>query len=119
MSFDPGEILREVDEGGDAIDQAASEHAEALTAEAYAEAAYDREFESQVLTIYHEAKRNGERLPAEDVRKAIAHDQMDDELYANHLMTKAQAAATEKTLRAVLARVSAKQSVLRALQGGG
>jgi hypothetical protein len=117
VSFDPGQVMSDVDAAPGKIEQAADNAAAADVAEAEATLVYDRAFEAQLLTIYHEAKRVGERMPAEDVRRAIAHDQMDDTVYAEHVMTKARASAANKQLRAALAAGSLLQTKAKALSG--
>jgi hypothetical protein len=76
---------------------------------------YEQAFEVEVLKVYHEAKRAGERMPAEDVRKAIAHEKMEDEVYAAHLLAKANLAALEKRHRALGMALTARMSLLKAL----
>jgi hypothetical protein len=117
MSFDPGQVMSDVDVAPKKIEAAADLYDAAVNSEAEASLAYDKAFEAELLTIYHEAKRAGERMPAEDVRRAIAHDRMDDTLYADHVMTKARAAAADKQLRAALAAGSLLQTKAKALSG--
>lgn len=108
--------MRQVEGGADRLEAAADGLYRATKQAAEAEAVYDEAYEKELLTIYHEAKRAGDRMPAEDVRRAIAHEALDDGIYAAHLLAKAELAAGEKLMKGLLAATSARQSVLRALQ---
>ena len=63
--------------------------------------------------------RAGERMPAEDVRRAIAHQNVDAGIYGAHLMAKANREALEKRVTARRAAVNARQSLLRFQDGAG
>jgi hypothetical protein len=115
VTFEPPQILAEVEAGAAEIEKLTDQLAEAIRADAEAEIAYDEQFEKALLGIYHRAKDSGERMPAEDVRKAVAHDEVDDGIYGAHLMARANLNALDKKLKGCLAATSARQSLLRAM----
>lgn len=118
-ALDPGRLMSDVDRMSTEAAEMADRLADATRHAANSEQAYEREYERQVISIYHEAKRSGERMPAEDVRRAVAHEQVDDAIYATHLLAKAEVAALEKKARLLSTALSGKQSLLRAMTGGG
>jgi hypothetical protein len=105
--------MQAVEEGASKLAALSDQLAEAIRVAAIAETAYEGAFEKELLRIYHDAKRAGERIPAEDVRKALAHEAVDDGVYAAHLMARANLAATDKQMRGLSAAVSARQSLLK------
>src|SRR4051812_11962991 len=105
-----GELMNAVEDGAERLEKASDKLYKAIKDAGEAERAYEQRFEQELLTIYHAAKRAGERMPAEDVRRAIAHENVDDGIYAAHLMAKAELAALEKLFRGVEKAVSARQS---------
>lgn len=90
---------------------------EAIERYEVAEAAYEKAVQTQLIAIYHKAKEAGERLPAEDIRRALAHQEISNEIYAEFLTTKATKEALQTRYRALSAAVSARQSLLKALGG--
>lgn len=77
--------------------------------QAQAEIAYDQAMTEQNVLLYHQCKESGDRLPAEDMRKALAHKAIDPAVYAAHLSKKAKAEAMDKAIKI-------NQSILSALQ---
>lgn len=112
--FDPIGTMQAVEAGAAELEKVTDQLAEAIRNAALAEAAYESAFEKALLGVYHRAKDSGERMPAEDVRKAIAHDEVEDGIYAAHLMAKANLAALDKRFKGLSATVNARQSLLRA-----
>jgi hypothetical protein len=55
-------------------------------------------------------------MPAEDLRRAMAHQRIDRKLYGEHLTAQARVEGGKAYLRALTAAVSARQSVLSALR---
>src|SRR5690554_5448114 len=104
-----------VDNGAKALeDEAGAYHASVLRYER-AEAQYNKALHTQVIKIVHKYKQAGDKLPAEDVRRALAHESIDPEVYAEYLEAKAQKEATAVRYRALEKALSARQSLLRAL----
>lgn len=117
--LEPGALMNAVEDGASRLEAASDALYAAVKEAGEAERAYEQAFEQELLRIYHDSRRNGERMPAEDVRKALAHENVDDGVYAAHLMAKAELAAQEKLFRGIEKAVSARQSVLRALGSQG
>lgn len=120
MSFDPSQVLGQVEAGANEIEKVSDDLATAIEAAADSELNYEGALAVELIRIKNDAARAGERVPAEDLRKAIAHkaicEQPEGELlYANYLRDKAKAAALDKKLKGVLAATSARQSLLRAM----
>jgi len=117
--LDPGAVTAAVDEGATRLERAAeSLHAAVLDAEK-ASQVYDEAYEKELLRIYDEAKKSGERMPAEDVRRALAHHRIESKVYIAHVEAKATLAAQEKLFRGLEKSVSARQSVLKLVGAGG
>lgn len=116
-TFDPVATVEAVDRGAEEIERAAADLAKAIHDKEVAEHAYLQAKEVELIKIYDAAKKAGERLPAEDVRQALAHRNLPEGVYKTHLVTKAAADGAEKLFRAKMQAVSARQSVLKALGG--
>jgi len=115
----PGPLMDAVEKGAGRLEKASDDLYRAVKAAQQAEHAYEQQFEKELLTIYNDSQRKGERMPAEDVRRAIAHKNVDDKVYAQHLLAKAELAAQEKLFKGIEKAVSARQSVLRAFGAQG
>lgn len=118
-NFDPGALISAVEEGSARLEAAADQLHNAVVKYERAEADYERALQMQLIVIYHRAKESGERMPAEDVRNALAHQAINNEIYAEYLSAKAEKEALQVRYRALQASVSARQSVLKALTGMG
>ena len=116
---DPGELEVTVEEGASRLEAAAEALYHAHRQASEAELAYDKAFEIELLRIYDAAKQAGERMPAEDVRRAIAHRSMGEEAYTRHMKAKGELAGQEKLFKGLSGAVNARQSLLRYVGGGG
>lgn len=115
MTFDPGALMNAVDEGANRLERASEAYHDAVLRYERSEAAYERAFQKQLIVIHHRAKEAKERPPAEDLRRALAHEAIDGEVYGEYLEAKAQREALAVRYRALAAAVSARQSLLKAL----
>jgi hypothetical protein len=77
---------------------------------------YVRAFEGELIKIRDEHKESGERLPAEEMRAALAHQRLDRFIYAKHLTAEAHVDALKAYLRALEASTSARQSLLATMR---
>jgi hypothetical protein len=77
---------------------------------------YEIAFESELIKIYDTAKRSGERMPAEDVRKAMAHASVDHSVYARFLTSQAEIEALKAWTKTTAAALSARQTLLNVLR---
>jgi hypothetical protein len=116
---DVGVVMAEVEEGAGRLEKAADVMDAATRRYEQAENAYSRAVEVELVRIHHEAKQAGERPPAEDLRRALAHAAIEDGIYEEYLAAKAELAARTSRYRALSASVSARQSLLKALSGVG
>ena len=119
MSLDPTSLTADVEKGAASLEKAADSYSKAVLRAERAENAYEREFQKKLLVVYHKAKESGERTPAEDLRRAMAHELIDSEVYAEHLESKALKEAMAVKFRALQSAVSARQSLLKVLSGVG
>lgn len=116
---DPTQALSDVDNGASRLEQAAEVLYKAVLRHEKAENDYERAVQRQLIVIEDKAKKAGERVPAEDLRKARAHDAIDPEVYAEYLESKAHRKALEFKFRGLSSSVSARQTVLKSLSGMG
>ena len=86
---DPGTLMGEIHAAAVAIDNASRAQGQAIRHLAEAERAYERSFQSALLAIRDEALADGQRLPAEDLRRAMAHKRVPEDIYAVFLRARA------------------------------
>lgn len=111
--FDPISTMSAVEKGAGRLESIADQIANAVREAAECEAAYDEAMEKALIAIYHHSRSARERPPAEDIRTALAHEQVEAGVYAAHLMSKANLSALDKQMKGLSAAVSARQSLLR------
>jgi hypothetical protein len=116
VSLNPPTLLAKLDADAAALDVAGKELAHAIGDAAKAAANYERAMQSALLELRDEHAKSGERMPAEDLRRAMAHQRIDRKLYGEHLTAQARVEGGKAYLRALTAAVSARQSVLSALR---
>lgn len=90
------------------MDRDRAEYRDALTRQASAKLAYEREMARQIVGIVNDHRSRGDRLPAEDVRKALALDSVDAQ-YAALLSSEADVEGLKRS-------IAVRQSVLSGLQ---
>ena len=111
----PGPIMAEILECARVLDETGMELRAAIEDEADARLLYDRKVERAKIEIYHNAKKVGERPPAEDLRTALAHGMAEDE-YAGHLKAKAKVDSLKALQSSLRASTSARQTLLSTLK---
>ena len=114
--MDPASVMASIDADARALDVAGRELGAAIKVLQGRELAYEEVHQKTLLAIYHEHKESGERLPAEELRRALAHQRMDRHIYAHFLEAKAQVNALQAYIGTLKASVSARQSLLSALR---
>jgi hypothetical protein len=77
---------------------------------------YEQAMAEKLIALRDETRESGERLPGEEMRRAICHSQMSDDERSNLLMSEAEVDALEKFIRVKTAVVSALQSELSFLR---
>lgn len=117
--MDAGRVMGQIDAGASALDTAGKEIGKAITEAAEAELAYREALEVALLKIREDFRDRGERLPAEDLRNALAHQGMDRRLYGEHIRTKARVDALRSYVRALESELSGRQSLLAAMKAEG
>jgi hypothetical protein len=115
-SFDPASVMAAVDSGARQLDSAGRALGKAIKNLSEAEAEYERHFEEALIGLVHRYKENGERLPGEDLRRALAHQNLAPDTYAKYLSAKAEVRALEAWVRTLQAATSARQSLLSTLR---
>ena len=112
----PGAVIAQIDADAQALDTASKSLYRAIKNKAEAEQEYEKELRTQLITIFNDAKANGERMPAEDLRKALAHKQIPHKVYADYIVAVAEVEAMTARTRAITAAMNGRQSLLAALR---
>lgn len=116
MSFDPGQVMRDVDNGAARLETASDAYAAIVERFEKAENARDMAVAIERTRIYEQAISEGKKVPAEDLRDAMSLQAIDPEVRNEYAAAKAEKEAQAVRFRALLAAVSARQSLLKALQ---
>lgn len=114
--MDALELMGQIDQGCRILDRIGRELSDALQAFAITEREYTTAVEQEKLRIFHGHREKGERLPAEDLRDALAHQQIDSALYGRWLNGRAEINALRAHARAVEHSLSGRQSLLAAMK---
>ncbi len=112
---DPVSLIRQIDDGARALDTSGRELGLSIKAAAEAEIEYERSMTIELLKVKDEYDAQGEKLPAEGLRTAMAHKRIKAAVYADYITTKARVDALRGYLRALEAATSARQSLLKAM----
>lgn len=108
------ELMASINAHAEALDTSSKAQYHAIIEAAKAEAEFRRAFDTEIVKIKIDADK-GERMPAEDVRKALAHDRVDEQLYLDFVQTAAKAEAMKARARGIESAMTGRQSVLRTL----
>lgn len=117
--FDPGQIMSEVEAGATRLETAADTYSEIVQEFEEAENAFEMDRAKHRTRIYEEAVTRGDKVPAEDVRDALSLQAIDPEIRLRYAEARARKEAQAVRFRALLAAVSARQSLLKALGAQG
>jgi hypothetical protein len=98
------------------LDRLGRELADAIRDQATVERDYELAIERVKLELFDEYKSRKERLPAEDMRRALAHQRVNPDLYGRFLMARANANALKAHARTVEAALSGRQTLLGVLR---
>ena len=112
----PHELMAQIEADARSLDAGGRQLAKAIQQAVQVSRDYERAMQSELITIYDAAKRSGERMPAEDVRRAMAHKAVDHNVYAQFLIKQAEIEALKAWTRTTMAALSAKQSLLAAMR---
>lgn len=112
----PAVLLRELSGELRELSEAGEKFGPSRRKLALAQAQYERTMAEKLIELQSEYRESGERLPGEEMRKAICHDRMDEELRDQLLICEAEVDALEKFIRVKTVVVSALQSELSFLR---
>jgi hypothetical protein len=112
----PHELMAQIEADARSLDSGARRLAKAIQELAGFAQRYERDLQQQLITIYDEAKHTGERMPAEDVRRAMAQRGVDHATYASFLSKQAEVEALKAWTRATASVLSARQTLLNVLR---
>lgn len=115
MSRPPAVVLDELNVAMGEMVNRGKAYAAARRTLAIARADYDRAMTKELTTLRHEYREAGERLPSEEMRRAICHSRIGDE-YEVLLAAEAENETMERLLRADQSRISGIQTELKYLQ---
>jgi hypothetical protein len=108
----PASLLRELAEEMRELSEAAESFGQARRALARAKTLYEQRMTEKLIELQEEYRESGERLPGEEMRRAICHSRLDEDERANLLIGEAEVEALDKYIRVKTAVVSAIQSEL-------
>jgi hypothetical protein len=121
MSFDPGQVMSEVEDSASRLEKAADVYSAAV--ERFEKAEQEYEFEMAKARMYADSTsmdpKTGRR-PSQERRHDVALTLVQREhsgVYTEYFAAKADKEAQAVRFRALAASVSARQSLLRALSG--
>lgn len=112
----PHELMAAIDADARSLDAGGRRLAQAIQKLSTHEHNYEKHVQDALITIYHDSKESGQRMPAEDVRTALAHRKVPAEVYGAFLATKAEVDALKAWCRVTESSLSAKQSLLNAMK---
>jgi len=115
----PNILLQEIESLKDELNSLGSEYASARRDAAAMEQAYEKEVAKIYITLLDPQGREKmglEKLPAEDMRKAIAHSKMDENTWSAYLMSKADVEAVDKVIKVKTAILTGIQTELAHLR---
>jgi len=111
----PGRVLEDIQRVCDELIQAGEDYTRDRVHLAGAELVYEQRFAQELLKVYNQGKVEG-KIPAEDVRKAMAHALVPGEIWSEFLTTKAKVEAKKIWIGTRQAVLSALQSELQQLR---
>jgi hypothetical protein len=119
MDLNPNALLQEIERLKHLLGELGSEYDEARHRQAAMEQAYEKAVAIIYLKLLDPASRAQmglEKLPAEDMRKAIAHSQMDEVTWSAYLMAEADVESLAKKIKITEAVLTGCQAQLNQLR---
>lgn len=111
----PAIVLAELGRAMRVMTERAEEYAQARRAVATFKGEYDQAMSTELVKLRDEYRSSGERLPSEEMRRAICHQRVGDQ-YRLMLAAEAEHEALARLVRSDSDLVSGLQSELRFLQ---
>jgi hypothetical protein len=99
---DPQGLLQEIEKLKHILGELGSDYSNARHQQAAMEQAYEKEIAKIYISLLDPKEREKmglEKLPAEDMRKAIAHSKMDENTWSAYLMTEADVDSLAKKIK--------------------
>lgn len=115
----PNALLQEIESLKEELSSLGSDYAQARRQKAAMEQAYEKEMAKVYMTLLDPQAREVlglEKLPAEDMRKAIAHSQMDENTWSAYLMAEADMEICDKQIKVKTAILTGIQTELAHLR---
>lgn len=115
----PNGLLQEIESLKSELTSLGNEYAHARRQKAAMEQAYEKEIAKVYMTLLDPEARGKlglEKLPAEDMRKAIAHSQMDGNTWSAYLMSEADMEICDKKIKVTTAILTGCQAELNQLR---
>ncbi len=116
---DPATLIHQIDADCSALDAVGKELGAKIKALGAAEIAYEDAYEDELAVLVEEYANGDQRLPGEDVRRALIHARIDRELYRVKRRLAREVQALEKYGRAKEKTLSGRQSELSFLKAEG
>lgn len=116
---DPNALLQEIESLKDELNLLGNEFASARRNAAAMEQEYEKEVAKIYITLLSPKGREEfglDKLPAEDMRKAIAHSKMDENTWSAYLMSRADMEAADKMIKVKTAILTGIQTQLAHLR---
>lgn len=108
----PASLLRELSEEMRELSEAAEAFGQARRTLARCQTVYERRMTEKLIELQAEYRESGERLPGEEMRRAICHSRLTDDERTQLLISEAEVEALDKFIRVKTTVVSALQSEL-------
>lgn len=112
----PYALMAEIERNARELDAGGRTLAKAITEFARVTQTYEAAIESEKIRIFDAAKHAGERMPAEDIRTAMAHRAVDSGVYARYLSKQAEIEALKAWTRTLSSVLSARQTLLNVMR---
>ena len=109
----PASLLRELGEEMRELSEAAEAFGQARRTLARCETIYERRMTEKLIELQSEYRESGERLPGEEMRKAICHSRLTDDERANLLIAEAEVAALIRVKTTVISGIQSELSFMR------
>lgn len=116
MDKSPDQLMDEVEASRLCLNDLGRNYATERRTLAKAQLAYEKAMGHQYLSMIHDAQSKGTRVPAEDMRKAIAHSKINQELYEKYLLALADVEGTDRIIRCEQSNLSGLQTELSQLR---
>jgi len=109
----PAIVLEEIAQAREELKNYAAQYSVARKRAVKSELAYERAMAQEITRIYNDTQP---KPPAEDIRKAMAHDRLREKEWENYLIDRAELDSLDRLLKTAAASLSSLQSELGQLR---